>query len=663
MDDSVLQEIDLLLDGLASLAKELPERKEFYASLLERVVCGIEALGGSIWRWVGPTGLSVEAAAGCCAQSETAGSDAVAWRRACVTWVLNRRTPKVAPPRLVLADDLPLPNPTDWLLLYVPWTVADMAAGVIEIAARPGASPALQEGYLRVLEAVCEIVAEHERRALLDELRQFQRHFAQLDEFARRIHSSLDLRLVAYAMANEGFRILGCDRVSVLVQRRRRCEAVAVSGAESFSRRSNTIRLLERVATAALAAGEPLWYPAERELPPQIEAPLEEYLDESHARALGIVPLCVEDADGLPAERKAERRIVGGLAVERFFGPADERLRATSAALAAHGALAIQNALVLERLPFGRFQRNLVSAAAAFQGRRVAGWGVGVAALAAVAAVLAWTPADFSVEARGELQPVAMRDLFAPDDAVVAEWLIPAGSRVEANQVVLALRKPSLELELKRVWGELQTARKRLAAVESEQLLNRREDEVQRKRYTELTAQQEELRALVASLQSQHEILKLQEAELQVRSPIAGELLTWDAEQLLAARPVTRGQALLTVADLSGPWRLELRIPERRIRHLVEARARGNGRLEVSFALATHPGRVLRAELDRVGERTEVSEFDGAVVLATAALDAEEIPERVPGASVVARIHCGTRSLGYVWLHDLIDAVRTWILF
>jgi hypothetical protein len=26
---------------------------------------------------------------------------------------------------------------------------------------------------------------------------------------------------------------------------------------------------------------------------------------------------------------------------------------------------------------------------------------------------------------------------------------------------------------------------------------------------------------------------------------------------------------------------------------------------------------------------------------------------------VIARIHCGRRSLGYVWLHDLIDAVKT----
>jgi hypothetical protein len=29
-----------------------------------------------------------------------------------------------------------------------------------------------------------------------------------------------------------------------------------------------------------------------------------------------------------------------------------------------------------------------------------------------------------------------------------------------------------------------------------------------------------------------------------------------------------------------------------------------------------------------------------------------------PGATVVARIHCGRRSLGFVWLHEFWEAIR-----
>jgi len=297
------------------------------------------------------------------------------------------------------------------------------------------------------------------------------------------------------------------------------------------------------------------------------------------------------------------------------------------------------------------------------RGRRLATCALVLAGITAIVAALSLAPADFSVEARGELQPLVSREIFAPDDAVVRELRAQSGARVAAGEVLLVLRKPALDLEFKRVWGELQTASKKLAAVESEQLLNRREDETQRKRYTELTAQQEELRAAIAGLQAQHAILRQQQSELEVRSPIAGELLTWNAEQLLAGRPVARGQVLLTVADLNGPWQLELRAPERRVRHLAEASHESAGGLDVSFALATNPGQILWGKLVRMGSRTEIAENEGAVVLLAADIDRDEIGERVPGAGVVARIHCGRRAIGYVWFHDLIDAVRTWVLF
>jgi hypothetical protein len=657
--EPTLREIDALLEGIAALSKEALQREDFYREFLQRVVGALGALGGVVWAREGSDGLRAAWRLGICAAEGNANPAGTGWHHVSAAWVLVNRTPQAALPGSPVAPDAASPNPTDCLLLFSPWAVEDESAGVVEIAQRPGASPGLQAGYLRFLEAACELLAEYERNALLRDMRHRDRHWARIETFARRIHASLDVVPTAYAIANEGLGILQCDRLSVLVRRGSKYKAVAVSGAESFSRRANPVRLMERLTAAALRAGEAVWYPADRECPPQIAGPLDAYLDESHARGLGIVPLRVADEN----EGSPKARILGGLVIERFFGPADEPLRHAAAALAAHSALALQNAMAVEKLPFARLLRKLGAIGGALRGRRLAACILVLAAVAAIVAALIQVEADFSVEARGELQPVVMRDIFAPDDAVVGELRAQSGARVAANQVVLTLRKPALELEQKRVWGELQTAKKKLAAVESEQLLNRREDETQRKRYTELTAQQEELRALLASLDSQHAILRQQQSELEVRSPIAGELVTWDAEQLLAVRPVARGQVLLTVADLAGPWHLELRIPERRLLHLAEARRDSGGPLDVSFALATNPAQVLQGTLDRVGGRTEITETEGAVVLAAASIDSEEIPERVPGASVVARIHCGQRALGYVWLHDLIDAVRTWVFF
>ena len=153
------------------------------------------------------------------------------------------------------------------------------------------------------------------------------------------------------------------------------------------------------------------------------------------------------------------------------------------------------------------------------------------------------------------------------------------------------LRRSELDLEFKRVWGELQTARKRLAAIEAERIQGRREADDQRLRYGQLTVQQEEVREQIAGLESQDAILEQQQAGSAVRSPTDGEVLTWNPQQLLEARPVARGQILMTVGDLRGPWHLELRIPDRRVAHVLAARRSQGGDSKVSFVVANDPGR------------------------------------------------------------------------
>ena len=61
------------------------------------------------------------------------------------------------------------------------------------------------------------------------------------------------LKETAFTVANEGRRLIGCDRVSVLVRRGTRCRLVAVSGVATVNRRANAVRALERLATGMLA--------------------------------------------------------------------------------------------------------------------------------------------------------------------------------------------------------------------------------------------------------------------------------------------------------------------------------------------------------------------------------------------------------------------------
>jgi hypothetical protein len=67
-------------------------------------------------------------------------------------------------------------------------------------------------------------------------------------------------------------------------------------------------------------------------------------------------------------------------------------------------------------------------------------------------------------------------------------------------------------------------------------------------------------------------LCKLNEEELVIKSPISGQVVTWDLRNRLPkTRPVQRGQVLMRIADPNGPWHLELHMPENRMGHVAAA--------------------------------------------------------------------------------------------
>jgi hypothetical protein len=92
---------------------------------------------------------------------------------------------------------------------------------------------------------------------------------------------------------------------------------------------------------------------------------------------------------------------------------------------------------------------------------------------------------------------------------------------------------------------------------------------------------------------------------------------------------------------------------------VLEARSTAPQPLAVSFALSAEPGVEFHGTLNDLALATDVDEVDGPTVLATVSFDRDQVLGLRPGATVLARIHCGRRSLGYVWLHDLYEFVQT----
>jgi multidrug efflux pump subunit AcrA (membrane-fusion protein) len=277
-------------------------------------------------------------------------------------------------------------------------------------------------------------------------------------------------------------------------------------------------------------------------------------------------------------------------------------------------------------------------------------------------AVASFVPAEHSVEVRGSLQPRSARDVFAPVDGEVAEVRVHHQQDVAQDALLVALRSPSLELEHRRVVGERDATREKLQAVESARLIGGNPETPDRggdRLASALSGSAEELRKQLESQEQQLAILNEQSRALRVRSPMAGAVLTWQIEDLLEGRPVQRGQVLATVADLAGAWELRLEVPDRRIGHVLAAQRELRPNLPVHFALATAPGRTFEGRIREVWPVAEPAANGGpATVRVLADFDRAELEQLRPGATVLAKIHCGRRPLGYVWFHGIFEAIQ-----
>jgi multidrug efflux pump subunit AcrA (membrane-fusion protein) len=550
---------------------------------------------------------------------------------------------------------------------------------IVELLVRSGASPATYRGYEQFLSGVCELAADYHAFAELRRRRADDDYRAQLVELSSQVHRERSLAETAYAVANEGRRVVGCDRLSVVAKRGRRCQLLATSGVSRIERRSGAARRIEQLADQVRRTDEAAYYTDGQSdgLPPVAEA-LEEHAEESHARQVAAIPLRLStrrasgDTDQETA-RQTESRQKSPLFVlvaEQF--DAREQLLdrdrlvdvgdvCTTALYSANEAERVPLRWLLR--PLGAIKEQVVT--------HVPRTAFVITAVGAAIAALVLVPADFNVEAVGTVQPVVRRDVFAPRSGLVEEVLVAHGADVAAGQPLVRLYDPLLELELKRVDGELETAQRQIDAVRATRTNRQVRDASPADSYR-LSAEERELEQRLTNLRRELELLNREREQLVVASPIAGRVLTWDLSNRLVARPVERGEVLVTVADLARQWQLELEVPDDRVGHVLAAQEQFGPDLMVRFRLSSddrqqHSGKI--SELSRTAAmRDESGGIASPVVMLKVALDENEFShgkssELRPGVSARAQIACGRKPLGYVWLHDIWDAAIEWLRF
>src|SRR5690606_27395099 len=106
----------------------------------------------------------------------------------------------------------------------------------------------------------------------------------------------------------------------------------------------------------------------------------------------------------------------------------------------------------------------------------------------------------------------------------------------------------------------------------------------------QLMGERLETKKMIDGLRERLKILEERRARLTVRAPKAGRVATFQLEQKLRGRPVSRNDMLLEIMDETGPWRLEVDVPADRDGHLSDGVKRlKTENLPVEYILATRP--------------------------------------------------------------------------
>src|ERR1700761_9257678 len=206
--------------------------------------------------------------------------------------MLQATKAKIIPPGAVIEGSPQAFNPTEYALILAPLMVDKQVTGLLEILMDPTRRAATQKSTLRFVSDLCDLAASYLKNRQMRQILSQQRLWNQLEGFTHQIHASLDLKEASYAVANDGKRLVGCDRLSVAMKIGGRVMVEAVSGQEVVEQRSNLIRELTRLCKVVVRSGEDLVYTGNTEgFSPDIRDALELYVDESGSKAVIVTLL------------------------------------------------------------------------------------------------------------------------------------------------------------------------------------------------------------------------------------------------------------------------------------------------------------------------------------------------------------------------------------
>jgi hypothetical protein len=686
------QQINRLRDEVARLSESDIEPTNYYGEFLMRVLTALAAPAGAVWIRTPQGNLQLQYQI----QMQQVGLDRTESGRQAHDELLrqtvqngksiylapNSSGPKGDGPAGVTAG-----NPTDFLLLLVPILLNNQVAGLVEVWQAPDRHPSAIQGFMQFLTHMAELASRYMRHRLLGEMTGQQQLWTQLETFARQVHASLNPVEVSYVVANEGRRLIDCDRLSVGIRQGKRTRIEAVSGADVVEKRSNLVQRMRTLVDSVLKWGEKLVFTGVKDdsLPPDVYTALDAYLEESSSKLLVVVP--VRDT----REEESKKPPRSAIVMECFEpSEAQEQLIARMEIVGKHASPALYNAVEHRRIPFRFVWMPLAAIQEGLGGKARA---IVIAILAALVLLLflfVVVPYPLKMDANGQFLPQTRRWVFSPAPAHVVRFEVEPGETVHEYHNLILMYDLTLHKDLVRLNMEIDAAQKKIDGYDSQLPSASASDRVQldANRATERATRDAKVRERDALIQRTNSD-PARPGYFWVRSPEfppsmeqGNEAPLWrilnpDFQERLG-QEVKPSDPLLHVGFTDGHWEIELKIPQKHIGQVLAAFGNDESKeLDVDILLRSEPTKVYKGKLARnkiAGEANPVRDDNNEtdpVVKAWVRIDGDDIPKdnqipadrRVTGTEVRAKVRCGDHRLGYSLFYGVWEFFYEKIVF
>lgn len=436
--------------------------------------------------------------------------------------------------------------------------------GAIQVIDKDAGTSVFDAHDRALLEGLAGSAAIAIRNAQLHAAEKRAADLALLLDISREITATLDLDRVLRTVVNLASRALTFDRGAVGLMDKGRCDIRAVAGAETVDAKDPAIGDLAARAEWAAARGGETLYLTDREAPGS----------DAERMFVGIFGTDLAAADvrsALYIPLKDEEGLLGVLLFEAErpeFVSAGQLELATI--LANQTAVALRNAQLYHQVPLAATLGTLAARRRALlqmpRRRRLLYLAGAVAALALVTLVR-WPLRIGGDQPR--FRPEHRTDVRALVPGVIERMLVREGQGVTRGSVIAVLRAPDIRSSRSAVAADLDAAQR--AAARSASVGD--------------AAGQQAQQARAASLAEELRLLDEEVDALEVRSPIAGTVLTPRPEDRVGVR-LDAGDLVVTVGR-TDTLELEFGVAERdlpRVRQGQEVRLRVDALPQRTFA-------------------------------------------------------------------------------